>query len=314
MRAAVVVAVLALACPGTAIARTAAVQILDTKGSVVSAAASFPYAYPADGSLVQVGSASATPAGVDLRDVAVLGGRVRAERVFVPAQGIEGARVDGLVVDGLAEDGEAANNLIPLGAGDYVVVLQTARIGVGTGLVGLRVASAGREIVLAPSAAAQQRRVPANPRWSLLGFSTLPTGHGPSVLEPFPTMLQASAKGQRAVDLALQFLGVPYAWGGATPSGFDCSGLVMYVYSQLGVSLTHYSGAQFHEGTPVPREALVPGDIVFFHQTSRGPQHEGLYIGNGQFVHAPHTGDVVRISSLSDPAYAFGYAGAVRPG
>jgi len=308
------VVALALACPGVAAARTAAVQVLAANGSVVSAAASFPYSYPADGSLVRVGTATASESGITLADVAVLGGRIRAESVFVPAAGVAGARVDGLVVDGLAEDGEAENNLIPLGAGDYVVVLQSARIGGGTGLVGLRVASDGKEIVLAPSAAAQARRAPASPRWSLLGFATLPAHHGPSVLEPFPTVLQASAKGEAAVQLALQFQGVPYVWGGATPSGFDCSGLLMYVYAQLGIPLTHYSGAQFHEGAPVASDRLLPGDIVFFHPSSRGPQHEGLYIGNGQFVHAPHTGDFVKVSTLSDPAYALSYAGAVRPG
>jgi cell wall-associated NlpC family hydrolase len=169
--------------------------------------------------------------------------------------------------------------------------------------------------VLAPAAAA--RPAPsraANARWSLLGFAALPSGHGPAVVEPFPTLLALSANGSRAVQLALQFLGVPYVWGGATPAGFDCSGLMMYVYAQLGIHLTHYSGAQFHQGAAVPREQLQPGDLVFFHPSARGPQHEGMYIGNGLFVHAPHTGDVVKISSLADPAYALSYAGAIRPG
>jgi len=316
VRRALLVAVLALACPAAASAGTAAVQILATNGSVVSAAASFPYSYPADGSLVRIGTGSTSAEGVTLGDVMVLGGRIRAESVFVPATGTSGARVTGLVVDGLAEDGETENSLIPLGAGDYVVVLQTARVGSGTGLVGLRVASAGSAIVVAPSAAAQAQpaSAPATPRWSLLGFATLPTHHGPAVLEPFPTPLQPSAKGQRAVQLALQFLGVPYVWGGATPTGFDCSGLVMYVYGQLGIPLTHYTGTQFHEGAPIARDRLLPGDMVFFRPSARGPQHEGLYIGNGEFVHAPHSGDVVKISSLSDASYALSYAGAVRPG
>jgi cell wall-associated NlpC family hydrolase len=169
--------------------------------------------------------------------------------------------------------------------------------------------------VLAPAAAAAQTaRARTSARWSLLGFGALPSGHGAPVVEPFPTLLGASASGVRAVQLALQFLGVPYVWGGAAPTGFDCSGLVMYVYAQLGISLTHYSGAQFHEGIAVPRDRLLPGDIVFFDATVRGPQHEGLYIGDGQFVQAPHTGDVVKISSLEDPSYALRYAGAVRPG
>jgi cell wall-associated NlpC family hydrolase len=304
----------ALLIPATALARTPPVEVLDVRGNVVAEGSAFPFAFPAGGSLVSVSSAWADARGVELRGITLLGGRVHADAVFVPARGTAGARVDGLVVDGLAAQA-STNTLIPLGGGDYVVTLQTARIGKRLGLVGLRVASAGQEIVLAPAAAAAQAesRRPSAARWSLLGFSALPTGHGVSVLEPFPTVLQANAFGSRAVQMALQLLGIPYVWGGATPAGFDCSGLVMYVYGRLGIQLTHYSGAQFHEGTAVSPEQLVPGDIVFFHPGPRGPQHEGLYIGNGQFVHAPHSGDVVKISSLADPAYALTYAGAVRP-
>jgi cell wall-associated NlpC family hydrolase len=116
------------------------------------------------------------------------------------------------------------------------------------------------------------------------------------------------------VQIAERYLGTPYLWGGADPlTGFDCSGLTMYVYGQLGIDLTHYTGAQWYEGARVPPSALEPGDLVFFHASPRGPQHEGLYIGNGQFIHAPHTGDVVKISLLTDPSYLFGYVGAVRP-
>jgi cell wall-associated NlpC family hydrolase len=97
------------------------------------------------------------------------------------------------------------------------------------------------------------------------------------------------------VGIAMQYLGVPYVWGGASPRGFDCSGLVMYVFAQIGVSLPHSSYAQFGMGSPVGIGELQPGDIVFF----AGASHEGIYIGGGQFIHAPHTGDVVKISSLS---------------
>jgi cell wall-associated NlpC family hydrolase len=310
------VAVFALVCTGTAGARTAAVQVLAADGNTLSAAASFPYAYPEDGSLVRVQAAATSTRGVTLRNVTLLGGRVHADEVFVPAHGATGAHVDGLIVDGLAVPAGAANDLIPLGGGDYLVALQAARIGAQVGLVGLRLTSAGEDVVIGPAAAAQAQapRRQASARWSLLGFATLPTAHGTPVLEPFPTLLQASADGPRAVQLALQFLGIPYVWGGATPAGFDCSGLVMYVYAQLGIPLTHYSGAQFHEGAAVPRDELQPGDIVFFDASSRGPQHEGMYIGNDEFVHAPHTGDVVKVSSLADPAYALRYVGAVRPG
>ena len=86
----------------------------------------------------------------------------------------------------------------------------------------------------------------------------------------------------------------------------------MYVYGQLGIPLTHYTGAQLHEGTPVPPEALQPGDLVFFDAGAFGiPGHEGMYIGGGLFIEAPHTGAVVRISSLN--RYANRYVGAVRP-
>jgi cell wall-associated NlpC family hydrolase len=111
------------------------------------------------------------------------------------------------------------------------------------------------------------------------------------------------------VGIALQYLGVPYVWGGSSPStGFDCSGFIMYVFAQVGVSLPHHAASQYELGTPVPRDALAPGDLVFFD----GLGHAGIYIGGGQFVHAPHTGDVVKISSLYDSWYASTYVGARR--
>jgi peptidoglycan DL-endopeptidase CwlO len=116
--------------------------------------------------------------------------------------------------------------------------------------------------------------------------------------------------GQQAAAIAQQFLGVPYVWGGASPSGFDCSGLVVYVYGQLGVSLPHYTGSLWGSGAHVDRSQLAPGDLVFFY----GLGHVGIYIGGGLFVHAPHTGDVVKISSLNDSWYSSAYDGAVRIG
>ena len=98
-----------------------------------------------------------------------------------------------------------------------------------------------------------------------------------------------------AASIAARYLGVPYVWGGASPGGFDCSGLVMYVYAQLGVSLPHYTVSQWTATTPVPASALAPGDLLFFD----GLSHVGIYIGSGQFIHAPHTGTVVQIASLS---------------
>ena len=113
--------------------------------------------------------------------------------------------------------------------------------------------------------------------------------------------------GAGAVAAAMQYLGVPYVWGGASPSGFDCSGLTMYAYAQVGISLSHYTGDQWNEGTHVPADQLLPGDLVFF---GGDLHHVGMYIGNGQFIQAPQTGDVVKITALDTRG---DYAGAVRP-
>lgn len=111
------------------------------------------------------------------------------------------------------------------------------------------------------------------------------------------------------VSIAMQYIGVPYVWGGSTPAGFDCSGLVMYVYAQVGVSLPHYTVAQwdYPNSVSVPQDQLEPGDLVFFN----GLGHVGIYIGNGEFIHAPHTGASVEIDSLSG-WYASTYSGAKR--
>jgi cell wall-associated NlpC family hydrolase len=130
--------------------------------------------------------------------------------------------------------------------------------------------------------------------------ATAQTAEGTTVLPP-------STHGG-VVGVALSYLGTQYVWGGGSPGGFDCSGLVMWSYAQVGVSLPHSSYAQWNYGVPVPEDQLQPGDLVFFD----GLGHVGIYIGGGQFVHAPHTGDVVKVSSLSESYYAAAYAGARR--
>ena len=118
----------------------------------------------------------------------------------------------------------------------------------------------------------------------------------------------AGTLGQQAAAIAQQYLGVPYVWGGASPSGFDCSGLVVYVYGRLGVSLPHYTVSLWNSGAHVSRDQLAPGDLVFFYSLD----HVGIYLGGGLFIHAPHTGTVVQISSLNSSWYSSAYDGAVR--
>ncbi|HZR93479.1 MAG TPA: NlpC/P60 family protein [Gaiellaceae bacterium] len=110
------------------------------------------------------------------------------------------------------------------------------------------------------------------------------------------------------VGVAMAQLGKPYVWGTAGPDTFDCSGLVVYAYAAMGVSLPHSTYSLWNDGVYVPQDQLQPGDLVFFD----GLGHVGIYIGGGQFIHAPHTGDVVKISSLSDSWYAATYVGARR--
>jgi cell wall-associated NlpC family hydrolase len=110
------------------------------------------------------------------------------------------------------------------------------------------------------------------------------------------------------VRYARRFLGVRYTWGGASPaSGFDCSGFTRYVFAHFGVSLPHYTFAQFDRGRAVSRGALRPGDLVFFD----GIGHVGLYIGSGRFIHAPHTGSRVSVARLAG-SYAASFDGARR--
>jgi peptidoglycan DL-endopeptidase CwlO len=159
-----------------------------------------------------------------------------------------------------------------------------------------RQAELARQAAAARAAEAQQSQQAAlgNP----YATSTEPAVHVPP-----------SSVGTTVVAIAERYLGIPYVYAGASPSqGFDCSGLVMYVFAQVGISLPHYAASQFGYGAPVSSDQLEPGDLVFFD----GLGHVGIYVGGGNFIHAPHTGDVVKISSLSESWYSENYVGGRR--
>ncbi len=303
----------ALALAPTALAAGGYAEVVGPRGNVIAAGTGPSFDY---GNVVHVGHAIVTADGVELDDVSLLGGTVQVGSIVLPRRGSD-IQLSSLMLGG-AELPSTANQLVPL-QGGYMVVAQQAVSGRAVGRVGLRIAlqqavggvPAGTQLLvgLPYSPAAHHASSPL----AVLGFATVP-GFEPSPTLGIDPVAGASTLGEHAVALAEQFLGVPYVWGGANPlTGFDCSGLAMYVYAQLGVQLVHYTGAQFHEGMPVPIEALAPGDLVFFDRTAAGPQHEGIYIGDGKFIQAPHTGDVVKISDLNGPQYGLRYVGAVRP-
>ncbi|MCB2338721.1 C40 family peptidase [Clostridium estertheticum] len=104
------------------------------------------------------------------------------------------------------------------------------------------------------------------------------------------------------VAYASNFLGTPYLWGGTTPSGFDCSGFTQYVYAHFGISVGRTTFDQINDGVEVSRDNLQPGDLVFFGSFAN-PHHMGMYIGDNNYIHAPHTGDVIKISALGRNDY-----------
>jgi len=170
-----------------------------------------------------------------------------------------------------------------------------------------------RELALARQvrarlAAQQQQAAPA--AQATAAAAAAPDGDSEAASAPAdePAGEAPPAKYGGVVGIAMRYLGVPYKWGGSSPStGFDCSGFSMFVYAQVGVRLPHNAAMQFQLGTPVSMSQLQPGDLVFFH----GLGHMGIYIGGGNFIHAPRTGDVVKVSPMSG-WYAQRFVGARR--
>ena len=119
------------------------------------------------------------------------------------------------------------------------------------------------------------------------------------------------SKGNQVVNYAYKFLGKPYVYGATGPNSFDCSGLTLYVYNKFGVDISRTTYTQVSQGTKVNRSDLKPGDLVFFN-TEGSISHVGIYIGDGDFIHAPRTGKPVMVSSLSDDYYSKRFATARR--
>ena len=136
-----------------------------------------------------------------------------------------------------------------------------------------------------------------------------------SALKDAQNVVTPSNVGEKMVEIAKKCLGVPYVWGGESMRGFDCSGLVYYVLKNLGYSPNRTASTQYKMGTYVAKADLQPGDLVFFAGTSKaGISHVGIYVGDGKFIHSPHTGDVVKYSDLTSGYYANHYYGARRIG
>lgn len=175
-------------------------------------------------------------------------------------------------------------------------------------LVGLAVAGSG-----CSWAPAQPDEAPARDgSWASWGTGQSATGQG---VTSGPGAQAGQAVPQRpaaqAAGLASGLIGAPYRWGGATPAGFDCSGLVYYTYRKAGLEVPRTSQQQFHAAQPVPIGSVEPGDLVFFGQRGR-ISHVGIYIGDERFIHAPESGRTVTVASLSDGYYRARFAGAGR--
>lgn len=135
----------------------------------------------------------------------------------------------------------------------------------------------------------------------LLGFATLALGGCASAPTASSGSTRTIAAGDDAAGHALKMVGKPYRFGGASPSGFDCSGLIMYSYKQAGVSLPHNTEQQRRAARVVKLADLRRGDLLFFNQEGKKYGHAGIYVGGGKFVHAPSSGKSVRSDRLDSP-------------
>ena len=137
--------------------------------------------------------------------------------------------------------------------------------------------------------------------------------NGSSAATKPSTKPNTKVTGDEIVNKAKQYLGVPYKYGGTSPSGFDCSGFVYYIYRSLGINISRTQTTMYKQGTPVKKSELKPGDLVFFQNTYKsGISHVGIYVGDGKFIHSPSTGKVVSYADLNSSYYTSHYYGAAR--
>ena len=306
-----------------------------------------PSGYPSSASVVAFGSSSVSgstcgSARVSVSSVSLFEGAVTATSV----EATDGrGTVAGLEIGGAAVSAASGQTVA---VGSWGLLTLGVRFGRVTAPLVLRLVQphaslrAGTRIAVAFAAASQP--VAARGRSAGPGRTTLTLSqryaNGPSAgkrhraqpsrpppdfpaTQPYPFLIDGgglapAARHDAVVSIAMHYLGIRYQWGGASPSaGFDCSGLVQYVFRQVGVSLVHYAASQYdYPGAVwVSPKRLQPGDLVFFtgsDGTRKEPGHVGIYVDDGYFIDAPHTGSFVRIDSLSEPKFADQYVAAKR--
>jgi murein DD-endopeptidase len=135
-------------------------------------------------------------------------------------------------------------------------------------------------------------------------------GSAPRVSDRHPEAV--TRVGASLVHEAARYVGVPYVYGGTSPRGFDCSGLVFYAHERAGLHIPRTAAAQHRAARAIELRSLAPGDLIFFRIKGRAIDHVGMYVGNGRFVHAPRTGRVVSYAYLDDPYYRKRLQGAGR--